>query len=376
MPELFRLARIIPASRFSKSKADGDKLEGRRQQRPRQALIACLIALTLPGTSTASGASPPRAEQFIALSFDGSKSLPVWQKTLAFAERVPVRFTYFVSCTHFLLPEHRRKYRPPGRRPGRSDVGYAKSAEDLEARLGYVQQALDAGHEIGNHACGHFDGRRWSVAQWQQEFGEFRRILAGAWHLNGLEGEPPDWPARITSAVKGFRAPLLSINPAMFKTLKSMGYRYDASEGGYMHQQPVRGKAGLWAFKLAFIPEGRTRRLTLAMDYNLMQRQTGGRSSVQNRSRVLGRTYEALMRYFNNNYHGSRAPLHIGFHFAAWNGGGYRAALFKFAGSVCHRSDVRCGTYAELADRLEGREPARLMAAAPDKPQRSNWFAD
>jgi hypothetical protein len=64
---------------------------------------------------------------------------------------------------------------------------------------------------------------------------------------------------------------------------------------------------------------------------------------------------ETYLQYFEANYNGARAPLHIGHHFSKWNGGAYWDAMKSFARKVCHLPDVQCVTNAALADYLDRR---------------------
>lgn len=64
---------------------------------------------------------------------------------------------------------------------------------------------------------------------------------------------------------------------------------------------------------------------------------------------------------FERVYRGNRAPLIVGNHFAPWNGGIYRQALSDFMLDVCSQPDVRCVSFAELADWLDS-QPAQRLA--------------
>ncbi len=66
------------------------------------------------------------------------------------------------------------------------------------------------------------------------------------------------------------------------------------------------------------------------------------------------------MRYFRANYHGDRAPIDVGNHFAAWNHGAYVHALTRFVDTVCDRPEVRCVTYSTLVSWLDA-QPRRWL---------------
>ena len=71
---------------------------------------------------------------------------------------------------------------------------------------------------------------------------------------------------------------------------------------------------------------------------------------------------ETYLEYFKTNYSGNRAPLHIGHHFADYQGGAYRQALISFARTVCGLPEVRCVSYSKLADFMDGLSAETLEA--------------
>jgi hypothetical protein len=66
--------------------------------------------------------------------------------------------------------------------------------------------------------------------------------------------------------------------------------------------------------------------------------------------------------YFRRNYHGNRAPLHIGHHLASMNGHAYWEAIERFAMEVCGLPEVRCVTYTALANFLDKAPQPTLSA--------------
>jgi hypothetical protein len=97
------------------------------------------------------------------------------------------------------------------------------------------------------------------------------------------------------------------------------------------------------------------------MDYNFYVNQSNASQVSLARSHVLERdAYLSYLRYFRLNYHGGRAPLEIGNHFATWNHGAYVRALTRFAETVCVKPEVRCVTYSTLVDWLRAR-PRRWL---------------
>jgi hypothetical protein len=71
---------------------------------------------------------------------------------------------------------------------------------------------------------------------------------------------------------------------------------------------------------------------------------------------------QTYLAYFRSNYAGNRAPLNIGHHFFDYQDGAYREALETFARTVCGLPEVRCATYAELADFMDRLDAPTLEA--------------
>jgi hypothetical protein len=68
------------------------------------------------------------------------------------------------------------------------------------------------------------------------------------------------------------------------------------------------------------------------------------------------------LTYFRASYTGNRAPLNIGHHFEAYQGGVYNEALKEFARRVCGLPEVKCAAYSELADFMDRQSPEILAA--------------
>lgn len=325
-----------------------------------RALLAACSLLLVPGQAVAqpTAGAPP---QYVIISFDGAHDIAQWQRSRALAARTGGRFTYFLSCVFLLSKEARAEYKAPGKKAGRSEVGFAQTKAEVSQRLGEIRLAAAEGHEIASHACGHFDGKGWSKADWLKEFASFRRIMTDAYEINGIEGEPPDWRSFAENAVSGFRAPYLSTSSALYAALATAGFRYDASG---ISKGPVgpHAEAGLERFSLPQIPEGPTARRVIAMDYNLFVRHSGGFERPDEAAAFQERSYEAFRAAFDAQYKGDRAPLQLGFHFTLMNDGAYWRALERFAGEVCVMADVVCTSY---ADYLKRTQPTATGAEAP-----------
>ncbi|MCB1446904.1 MAG: polysaccharide deacetylase, partial [Rhizobiaceae bacterium] len=306
-------------------------------------ILAAALSL-LPLAAMADGEKP---RQLVIISFDGAHDNALWARSRKLAKKTGAHFTYFLSCTYLVNPADRHAYRAPGQKAGRSATGWAQSVPEIQARLGHIWQAHLEGHDIGSHACGHFDGGKWTKVQWSQEFRDFDSVLLNAWKNNDFGVlEPAGWADFVRNGIKGFRAPYLSTGPGLTAALKARGFTYDAS---LISKGPARVEddGGLLRFALPRIPEGPDERLVIGMDYNLFVRHSGGLNAPARAAQFEARTLDAFRQAFERQYDGGRVPLQLGFHFVEMNGGAYWNALDTFLTETCGKPDVACVSYAQ-----------------------------
>ena len=330
----------------------------------RALLCAALVGVCIPRSTRAAEQAAPRPPQYVLLAFDGSLNLDMWRDTLAFADANEVRFTYFVSGVYFLLDGKRHLYSEPTHGPGRSAIGFGgEKPEEILERVDWVNKADAAGHEIASHANGHYDGSGWTLEQWQHEFGAFDDLLFNVYTNNQLPGGTvPATAYRFDRAgIRGFRAPLLGHNPAMYAVLSASGFGYDASKTAAPGYWPER-QNGIWNFPLAELRIAGTGKRTLSMDYNFYFAQSGGKPEPEREREFRDEMVRTYLAYFAATYTGNRAPVHIGHHFSQWNGGAYWKAMQEFAKAVCRLPEVRCTTYRELQSFLEALPESTLSA--------------
>jgi hypothetical protein len=98
------------------------------------------------------------------------------------------------------------------------------------------------------------------------------------------------------------------------------------------------------------------------MDYNFIVAQSGGRADPRRAEAFKEQMLATYLDYFRKSYTGNRAPLHIGHHFEAYQGGVYHEALKEFARRVCGLPEVKCAAYSELADYMDRQAPQALAA--------------
>ncbi len=322
-----------------------------------------IITFTLLLTQTSFAEIFARPPQYVLIAYDGSLNIDVWKETLAFAKKNNIKYTYFISGVYFLLDSNHMDYVEPTKGPGHSAIGFAgDSKSDLIARVNYVNQAYDAGHSIGSHVNGHFDGTDWKLPHWELEFNEFNHLLFNVFTQNGFNPPQPTNPFHFKpEQIIGFRSPLLATNPSLYETLRKNKFVYDTSQTNSMDYWPHNNN-GVWNFPLAEVRIYGTGKQTLSMDYNFYFVQSGGKPDLKNAELYRKEMYDTYMAYFRTNYYGNRAPIHIGHHFSKWNGGAYSNALADFTKSVCHMPEVKCVSYQTLLQFMNSITPEQRNA--------------
>ncbi|MDX6523375.1 MAG: hypothetical protein QOI17_888 [Gaiellales bacterium] len=297
-----------------------------------------------------------RPPQFVMISFDGSGDAALWRHWRAVGHRTGARFSFFLSGVYLLDRAHAPFYRPPRHRPGSSDIGFSDSAATVRALVHQINLGYSEGHELGTHYNGHFCAPyagsvgTWTTADWLHEIAQFHNLL----HHAGVQ--VPD------TEIQGGRTPCLEGRLGLLRrALRSDGMSYDTSATGLPGTWPQR-IGGIWNFPLALIKLVGTPWDSLSMDYNFYVNQSNATEVSPARAHVLEQNaYLSYMRYFGANYHGGRAPLEIGNHFATWNHGAYVRALTRFVETVCVKPEVRCVTYSKLVGWLR-RQPPRWLS--------------
>jgi len=170
------------------------------------------------------------------------------------------------------------------------------------------------------------------------------------------EGRPNlNHPSLRPYAMRGFRAPQLGINRAMYQAINDLGYVYDTSDI-FEPGPPTRARqagqtfSGIFEFGLMRHPGAHA----APMDYNYLANDVSPEQMLADYKMSIVRQYEQVRR----------APWNIGHHFSLWKDGGYwqtMQAALRYAATGCVENGVkRCAemefvTFAGLADRLNGK---------------------
>ncbi|MBP1853386.1 polysaccharide deacetylase [Rhizobium halophytocola] len=314
-----------------------------------------LATLLVPALSVATAHAGDRPKQYVVISFDGAGDNTLWVKSRELANANHANFTYFLSCTNLIPKADADLYKAPHHSAGHSNVGFAIDAEDVRLRLRQIWKAQAEGSEIASHACGHFNGKDWSKADWLTDMDSFDTFVGDAWKTAGIPNEEPEgWRDFVKTKIRGFRAPYLSSDRNLIAAEKAHGYHFDASPVADRPEWPEKD-GDLYRFGLPLIKEGPRQRKIVAMDYNLFTRHSDAKETPDTDGRFEERAYQAFRQAFDQEYNGDRNVLQIGFHFVAMNGGAYWRALERLL-PVCKEPDVACVTYSQAIAAMESGE--------------------
>lgn len=368
---------------------------------PRKSLVATgLVTLSLFAQhfAWAKNVVVERPPQFIAFAFDGSYNNDVWQYSRDYSKfkknlGIDTRFTFFINPVYLLTPATKSVYKAPGGNRG-SAIGWGDDNADVSERIDQMNEAYLEGHEIGSHAVGHFNGSTWSRQDWQSEFSQFDYIVKNLFSINSLGKTKKQHKSLLfLKDIVGFRAPQLGVSDGLFPVLAENGFTYDTSKVDMENYWPKRNAYGTWNFPLAQIKEPGAARRWISMDYNFCVRDSArilseqpdtlsltaydskrGKTiknndkfclkaiTAEQKAKVKKNMMDLYRAYFNNNYYGNRAPMHIGHHFSSWMSGAYLEVFFEFANEVCSKPEVKCGTYADLQKFVESKSNMELNA--------------
>jgi hypothetical protein len=306
--------------------------------------------------------------QFVLLSFDGSKSLEMWRNTREFAQKMNsegklLHFTYFINSIYLLTAEKKDVYESPKGVKGHSLIGFSNSEEDVVIRVKEIKKAYDEGHEIASHTAGHFPGRFLNEEEWKKEFLSFDSLISDI-QKNNSSVVIPDI-SFLKKEIVGFRAPELSVNKALYKTLKDFNFVYDSSGIALPDRQPKKDEYGIWHIPLNTIEIGEGNISAISMDYSLWILQSYGVEEVKKGTETWNKYFndvkKSFTEYFDRNYKNNRAPVVIGNHFSLWNDGVYFEAVKSFAEDVCGKPEVYCVTFKEYVKYLNAKTTEPLV---------------
>ena len=312
------------------------------------------------------GETPP---QFVVFSWDGAANLSsgLFPRFRSLANELGGSMTFFLSGLYALPEERRMMYAPPRHPVGSSTIGFLSTQEVLDT-MSEVRLAWLDGHEIGTHFNGHFCGADgvglWSPEDWASEIAQAKRFVQ-TWKTATGRGDLPPLPFDYDVELIGARTPCLEGQNALLPTAAALGWKYDASSPGGQQVWPGK-KLGLWDFPLPAVPFATTdpgkSNHALAMDYNLMYKQTNGNENGDPARFAAWRQQarDAYLAGFQRAYTTNRAPFFVGNHFEQWNGGIYMDAVEDALRSIAGQPGVRLVSFRQLVAWLEVQDPVVL----------------
>ncbi len=301
------------------------------------------------------GEKPP---QFVLFSFDGAGSHDHWRRILPLADRVHAQVTGFLSGVYLLPDSRRREYTGPGHAPGHAAISFGGSEQEVDTRIGDLNDVVEHGHEIGTHYNGHFcagnepSGKHWSTAQWNDELDQFFDFVRDAVTHGLLVAE---------NMIKGGRTPCLEGDFAkLAPALAAHGMTYDSSLTSDGIAWPQR-RGGIWEFPVPVVqvPALGGKKVMMA-DYNLWYALNGAREEPSRDKEFTEVTLDTYRAAYQAALNTNRAPLTVGTHFNDWSGGAFSDATEKFMGEVCVREHTVCTTYSQVLEWMKLQDPAVL----------------
>jgi peptidoglycan/xylan/chitin deacetylase (PgdA/CDA1 family) len=253
----------------------------------------------------------------------------------------PRRFTLFIATGGLTLdPHHARRVLAAdrahlGTEPrNRPVIRYSPDVGAIRDRAANIRDLGRLGIEIASHAVRHDHGRAWSEERWRREHAEHRRIS------RRLELPLP----------RGFRAPFLEWNDAMYRVMEAEGMRFDASRTGGQRWPRRHPGTDIWSFRIPSVPV--SGRAALFFDDNLQrillrEAEAGGIPEADRQGWLDRRFLGIAEAAFRRHYEGNRAPFLISGH------GRFRAGMIRLMRIICAEPEVRCGTFSEAVAYLD-----------------------
>jgi hypothetical protein len=305
------------------------------------------------------GEKPP---QFVLFSFDGGVSATHWEGIMPIAKDTGAHVTAMLSGVYLLSDDQDDQYTGPGHEKGDSAIPFGGTPQDITARIKYLNDALDAGHEFGTHYNGHFcqgdepSVGSWSTAGWNSELDQFNGFLRQL-DARGLKITP--------EMIKGGRTPCLEGNwDQLFPSMQAHNYIYDTSQVSFGVTWPTVDR-GLWEFPLPEVRIPALDKKVVMMDFNFWTVLDGAPQDNSDAARgpeFAGIVLDTYRSVYLAALNGNRAPLVVANHFNDWAGGAFFTAVEKFMGETCQQPETVCATYSQVIQWMQLQDPEVLDA--------------
>ena len=335
---------------------------------------APLAARSHEGVPMRTFSSDERPPQFVLFSFDGGRQDARWKTFLDAAEDSGAKFTVFQTGINLIEDANRANYTAPGNKPGYVGTELGGDEAEVAQRIGNINTAHAAGHEIGTHYNGHLcsptphGGDQWTTAEWEQEYGVFLDIITDPVAYNPGSTLPD--LAISPEDIKGGRLPCLDGRwDQLVPMWQDHGLVYDTSRAAnatgvaWPYQED-----GIWQFEMPIVwspvlaEQKAASPLVMAMDYNFWITGNGGEDDPADTARLTDFQHRTYRYMFDSAYAGNRAPLVFGNHFNDWGLNAFNPAVERTMREVCDEPDAYCVTYQQMIDWLELQDPEVLAA--------------
>ncbi len=186
------------------------------------------------GYSGLAGSGAEGGMHFLTELFAGRRN-PAGTGSAATFDGAPLHYSFYVN-THYVAPE-----------PGGPAYGDAPREGPAWVRRAW-REAIEAGHEIGNHTHSHPHGRDLTVGQWEAEMRRCTEILGRPYAPEDAAGTLPGLGVAHEQVI-GFRTPYLEYADATLTAAQNQGFAYDCSlEEGTQPDQD--GRNFVWPYRL------------------------------------------------------------------------------------------------------------------------------
>lgn len=196
--------------------------------------------------------------------------------------------------------------------PDGSPVGFTFFASLDSPEFYNTHRLHAAGHEIAVHTVSHTTGSTTTVEDWAREIAGCRAALVR------YSGIPRD-------QIRGFRAPFLAYNAAMFRVLHDMGFMYDSSVPETVPGQITTDPAAfIWPYHLhdglkqnpwtGYPPDRPLPNLMEVPMWNLRNAHGSGYHNMDPAEASREDMFNMLKENFATRYAGNRIPLAVWLH--------------------------------------------------------------